>query len=205
MTLGVLGFDDGSPDGHDPLQVAREIARRDDVLSPNGQALDAGGVSTRREAVDSTNAGAQLEAGGVRVGDRLVGFDEIVDAAGESTPEGLRAEGSEHGDVRSLAFNVHAVRVAVDVETGTVRVLQSVHAADAGFVMNPAQCRGQIEGGVAQGYGSVSPGGEFKLQGRSKNTGPRDLSYIGMLIGNSGSGTFQADGGCSGTFTARRR
>jgi len=137
------------------LQVAREIARRDDELSPSGQALDAGGVSTRREAVDSTNAGAQLEAGGVRVGDRLVGFDEIVDAAGESTAEGLRAEGSEHGDVRSLAFNVHAVRVAVDVETGTVRVLQSVHAADAGFVMNPAQCRGQIEGGVAQGYGSA--------------------------------------------------
>ena len=63
-----------------------------------------------------------------------------------------------------------------------------------------------IENGMfAQGYGSVSPNGEFKLQGRSKHTGPRDLHYVGMLIGNSGSGTFQADGGCSGTFTARRR
>jgi tRNA A-37 threonylcarbamoyl transferase component Bud32 len=63
-----------------------------------------------------------------------------------------------------------------------------------------------IENGMfAQGYGSVSPNGEFKLPGRSKHTGPRDLHYVGMLIGNSGSGTFQADGGCSGTFTARRR
>jgi hypothetical protein len=60
-------------------------------------------------------------------------------------------------------------------------------------------------GSFAQGFGTVSPTGEFKLQGRSKSTGPRDLHYIGTLTGNSGSGTFQADGGCAGTFTARRR
>jgi putative selenate reductase molybdopterin-binding subunit len=30
-----------------------------------------------------------------------------------------------------------------------------VHAADAGVVMNPQQCRGQIEGGVAQAIGSA--------------------------------------------------
>ena len=62
---------------------------------------------------------------------------------------------AEFGELRSLAFNVHAARVAVDPETGTVRMLQSVQAADAGFVINPAQCRGQVEGGVAQGIGSA--------------------------------------------------
>ena len=46
-------------------------------------------------------------------------------------------------------------RVAVDVETGEVRILQSVQAADAGVVMNPEQCRGQVEGGVAQAIGSA--------------------------------------------------
>jgi CO/xanthine dehydrogenase Mo-binding subunit len=50
---------------------------------------------------------------------------------------------------------VHAFRVAVDVETGVVRILQSVHAADAGVVLNPEQCRGQVEGGVAQAIGSA--------------------------------------------------
>ena len=65
------------------------------------------------------------------------------------------ASGAELGEQRSLAFNVHAVRVAVDTETGIVRILQSVQRADAGFVMNPAQCRGQIEGGAAQGIGSA--------------------------------------------------
>ena len=67
----------------------------------------------------------------------------------------ISADGSELGEQRSLAFNVHAVRVAVDPRTGTVRILQSIQAADAGVVMNPAQCRGQIEGGVAQGIGSA--------------------------------------------------
>jgi len=57
--------------------------------------------------------------------------------------------------MRSLVFNVHAARVAVDPATGSVRVLQSIQAADAGFVMNPAQCRGQVEGGAAQGIGSA--------------------------------------------------
>ncbi|MFG6444462.1 molybdopterin-dependent oxidoreductase [Microbacterium sp. P07] len=127
-----------------------------------GKALHAATLALRErmlqlaaEIAGSGAAEAVLETAGVRVGERLVFFDEILDAAPESSAEGLRVEGAEHGDLRSLAFNVHAVRVAVDVETGTVKVLQSVHAADAGFVMNPAQCRGQIEGGVAQGYGSA--------------------------------------------------
>jgi CO/xanthine dehydrogenase Mo-binding subunit len=37
--------------------------------------------------------------------------------------------------------------------TGEIRILYSVQAADAGVVINPAQVRGQIEGGVAQAIG----------------------------------------------------
>jgi putative selenate reductase molybdopterin-binding subunit len=86
-----------------------------------------------------------------------VTFAELIAAAPDErrSGDGLIANGSEFGDVRSLAFNVQAFRVAVDAETGTVRILQSVHAADAGTVMNPEQCRGQIEGGVAQGIGGA--------------------------------------------------
>jgi CO/xanthine dehydrogenase Mo-binding subunit/aerobic-type carbon monoxide dehydrogenase small subunit (CoxS/CutS family) len=74
-------------------------------------------------------------------------------AAGGSAP--LVGRGRHDGTPRSVAFNVQAFRVAVDVETGEVRILQSVHTADAGVVMNPEQCRGQVEGGVAQGIGSA--------------------------------------------------
>ncbi len=102
-------------------------------------------------------AEGRLADDGVHTPERVVGFAEIVDAAPAAfrTAQGLTADGREFGDLRSLAFNVHAVRVAVDPETGAVRILQSIQAADAGFVMNPAQCIGQIEGGVAQGIGSA--------------------------------------------------
>ena len=39
--------------------------------------------------------------------------------------------------------------------TGEIRILKSVHAADAGRVANPMQCRGQVEGGVAQSLGAT--------------------------------------------------
>ncbi len=101
-------------------------------------------------------AACTLERDGVRVGEGLVPFADVIAAAPPGAVRGaaLVAEGDEFGDRRSLAFNVQAFRVAVDVRTGEVRILQSVHAADAGTVMNPAQCRGQVEGGVAQGIGS---------------------------------------------------
>ena len=69
--------------------------------------------------------------------------------------EGIEAAGRADGTPRSVAFNVQAFRVAVNTGTGEVRILKSVHAADAGVVINPMQCRGQIEGGVAQALGAA--------------------------------------------------
>jgi putative selenate reductase molybdopterin-binding subunit len=73
--------------------------------------------------------------------------------AGETPP--LSRSGRHSGTPRSVAFNVHGVRVAVDRLTGELRVLRSVHAVDAGRVINPEQLRGQVEGGVAQALGSA--------------------------------------------------
>ena len=71
-------------------------------------------------------------------------------AAGSESPP------TRHGGTpRSVAFNVQWFRVAVDPRTGEIRILRSVHAADAGKVMNPMQCRGQVEGGVAQALGAA--------------------------------------------------
>ncbi|MGY2047404.1 molybdopterin-dependent oxidoreductase [Methylobacterium sp. JK268] len=67
----------------------------------------------------------------------------------------LDAVGRADGTPRSVAFNVQAFRVAVHPRSGEVRILRSVHAADAGRVINPMQCRGQIEGGVAQAIGAA--------------------------------------------------
>ena len=54
-----------------------------------------------------------------------------------------------------MAFNVQGIEVAVHRRYGEIRVLRSIHAADAGVVVNPLQCRGQIEGGVAHALGAA--------------------------------------------------
>lgn len=84
---------------------------------------------------------------GVQCGEQFVEF--------ASLPVPLTGHGRHDGTPRSVAFNVQAFRVAVNIETGEVRILQSVQAADAGVVLNPEQCRGQVEGGVAQAIGSA--------------------------------------------------
>lgn len=67
----------------------------------------------------------------------------------------VEATGTANGSPRSVTFNVHGFRVAVHRPTGRLRILQSVQAADAGTVINPMQCRGQVEGGVAQALGAA--------------------------------------------------
>jgi putative selenate reductase molybdopterin-binding subunit len=72
-----------------------------------------------------------------------------------ATSEGvkLNAFRKAYASPRSVSFNVQGFRIAVNRVTGEIDILQSVHAADAGTVMNPLQCTGQIEGGIAQGIG----------------------------------------------------
>nr|WP_275955623.1 MULTISPECIES: molybdopterin cofactor-binding domain-containing protein [unclassified Nesterenkonia] len=73
----------------------------------------------------------------------------------EADPVGMTGDGTWAGTPRSVSFNVQGFRIAVDRRSGTLAILQSVHAADAGVVLNEAQCRGQIEGGVAQALGAA--------------------------------------------------
>ncbi|TGE02530.1 molybdopterin-dependent oxidoreductase [Methylobacterium nonmethylotrophicum] len=85
-------------------------------------------------------------------GDAVAAGDARIPLAALGPAE---AVGHADGSPRSVAFNVQGFQVAVRPETGEVRILRSVHAADAGRVMNPVQCRGQIEGGVAQALGAA--------------------------------------------------
>ncbi|MCJ2104009.1 molybdopterin-dependent oxidoreductase [Methylobacterium sp. E-041] len=103
---------------------------------------------------------AAAQAGAAAADCRLEGDHVIVPggriALADLIAEGpLEAEGRADGSPRSVAFNVQAFRVAVHPGTGEVRILRSVHAADAGRVINPMQCRGQVEGGVAQALGAA--------------------------------------------------
>lgn len=81
-------------------------------------------------------------------------FAELARLARE-TGRPLTARGNSEGTPRSVGFNVQGFRIAVNKATGEIRILRSVQAADAGVVANPMQCRGQVEGGVAQALGAA--------------------------------------------------
>jgi len=91
-------------------------------------------------------ADCALEAGAVAAQGRR------VDVASFWEAEGV---GGSDGSPRSIAFNVQGFRVAVQPGTGEIRILKSVQAADAGRVINPMQCRGQVEGGAGQAIGAA--------------------------------------------------
>ena len=92
----------------------------------------------------------------VKCGDVTVTLTELLAAARE---RGVRFTVSRkaYGSPRSVTSNAHGFRIAVHRVTGEIRILYSVHATDAGVVINPTQVRGQIEGGVARRSASRSP------------------------------------------------
>ncbi|MFD8470035.1 molybdopterin-dependent oxidoreductase [Streptomyces cyaneofuscatus] len=96
----------------------------------------------------------RLTADAVECAGRVASLKELFQAARTAGRE-LSADGHWGGSPRSVAFNAQWFRLAVDPGTGEIRILRSVHAADAGKVMNPMQCRGQVEGGVAQALGAT--------------------------------------------------
>ena len=95
-----------------------------------------------------------LDTGTAVRGNQRIALADLF-AAALAKQRQLVGAGRSNGTPRSVAFNVQAFRLAVNKHTGAIKILRSVHAADAGRVINPMQCRGQVEGGVAQSLGAA--------------------------------------------------
>ena len=101
---------------------------------------------------------------GVFVGEgRRMGFREAVEFSLEGPAEvrgvfdppttKLDPETAQGAPYASYAFAVHAAQVAVERETGSVRVLRVVAGHDVGRVVNPCNTEAQVQGGVVMGLG----------------------------------------------------
>ena len=93
-------------------------------------------------------------------GTTLATFDEL--AARLVAPDApvelsTRYDSGDHGEdgPGDYGFAATAVEVAVDRETGAVRIVDALQVADIGTVINPVAHRGQIEGGFAMGVGAA--------------------------------------------------
>jgi CO/xanthine dehydrogenase Mo-binding subunit len=116
-----------------------------------------------------------MDDDGVRCGGRRFSLLELFQAA---RARGIRFTEARkaYGSPRSVTSNTQGFRVAVHRVTGEIHVLYSVQATDAGVVINPAQVRGQIEGGVAQGIGFALTE-NFHLDGTGVMTNPSLRNY----------------------------
>ena len=144
LTVGTAEFGNGTATVHAQF-AAEALGVSPDAILVRASDTDGGGHDTGAYGSTGTVvAGAATLQAARELREQL--------EAGAAMPRGqARVEVRQ----RSLAFNVHGTRVAVNVQTGDVRILRSVHAADAGRVVNLRQCIGQVEGGVAQGYGAA--------------------------------------------------
>ncbi len=114
----------------------------------------AGEIKAFATLTTGINESCALERDSVAFGSQRLSYAELAKSA-HRQGKTLQASGTSAGSPRSVAFNVQGFRVAVNKGTGELKILKSVHAADAGRVANPMQCRGQVEGGVAQSLGAT--------------------------------------------------
>ena len=117
----------------------------------------------------------RLTDGAVLCGNTSIALADLRQAAAIAGVM-LSAHGTANGIPRSVAFNVQGFRVAVNRISGEVKILKSVQAADAGTVINPMQCRAQIEGGVAQALGAALFE-EIVIDGEGRVTNPTFRNY----------------------------
>jgi CO/xanthine dehydrogenase Mo-binding subunit/aerobic-type carbon monoxide dehydrogenase small subunit (CoxS/CutS family) len=182
LTIGTAEFGNGTSTVHRQIAATVLGATMDDIRTAQSDTAHGGhdtgaygstgtvvaGFATQRAAealrdeicafASEHGGGAptawSLSEGTVVRGGQSVSLVELF-AAAKAKGRRLVGTGQSTGTPRSVAFNVQAFRIAVNKHTGAIKILRSVHAADAGRIINPMQCRGQVEGGVAQSLGAA--------------------------------------------------
>ena len=80
-------------------------------------------------------------------------LEEVTGLLDDAQILGKGSRGPNPTGMRILTFGVQVAEVAVDVETGEVRVERIAAIHDVGRVINPLGASSQVEGGIIQGLG----------------------------------------------------
>jgi CO/xanthine dehydrogenase Mo-binding subunit len=80
-------------------------------------------------------------------------LDEVTGLLEDAQILGKGARGPNPTGMRVLTFGIQVAEVAVDVETGEVRVERIAAIHDVGRIINPLGAQSQVEGGIIQGLG----------------------------------------------------
>jgi xanthine dehydrogenase YagR molybdenum-binding subunit len=137
-------------------------------ISAGSSTIPSMGPAVRAAAADAARQIVEIAAQRHNVEERVLSLQEgrIVSADGGSWPIeevtglledgqilGQGARGPNPAGMRVLTFGVQVAEVAVDVETGEVRVDRVAAIHDVGRIINPLGARSQVEGGIIQAVG----------------------------------------------------
>lgn len=138
-------------------------ASADDLELKDGKIHDKSSASKSVKITDIFTSDRPIAPG--NYGDYVEKYGEILGRgmwiqryAPEDPETGQIDPGSAQKGLRLASFFGHAAQgaeVAVNMETGEVKILRFGAAADVGFPINPKMCEQQIEGGVSMGIGSA--------------------------------------------------
>jgi CO/xanthine dehydrogenase Mo-binding subunit len=126
-----------------------------------GPAVRAAAADAARQILEIAGQRYHLEERVLSLRDgRLVSADgaswpleEVTGLLGDGQILGKGSRGPNPTGMRVLTFGIQVAEVAVDVETGEVRVERIAAIHDVGRVINPLGARSQVEGGIIQGIG----------------------------------------------------
>jgi CO/xanthine dehydrogenase Mo-binding subunit len=124
-----------------------------------GNAVRLAAEALRERMLDFASKNYGVSRDSCRLGHDAIFYNDIRIPLAEFFEAARKAERQlevvrkAYGTPRSVTFQVQGFRIAVNRITGEIAILQSVHGADGGVIINPMQCRAQIEGAVAQGLG----------------------------------------------------
>jgi CO/xanthine dehydrogenase Mo-binding subunit len=138
------------------------------VTSAGSSTVPSMGPAVRAAAADAARQILEIAAQRFELEQRVLSLQggRIVSADGGSWPVeeitgllesgqilGKGSRGPNPTGMRILTFGVQVAEVAVDIETGEVRVGRVVAIHDVGRVINPLGASSQVEGGIIQGLG----------------------------------------------------
>ena len=157
----------------------------------SGMAVQRAAEQVRDQILDVAAAMLEVDAGSLTLVDecvrasanREVSLAEVCrHAMYESDQFQIAATASCVPEESPPPFMASFAEVAVDTETGFVKVIKYVAAVDCGVPINPKMAEGQVEGSVVNGIGyALTEEMLFSSQGRVRNPTLFDYKILGAL------------------------
>ena len=126
-----------------------------------GPAVRAAAADAKRQIIEIAAQRYELEERVLDVKDGQVisadggswPLEEVTGLLGDAQILGKGARGPNPTGMRVLTFGIQVAEVAIDIETGEVRVERIAAIHDVGRIINPLGAQSQVEGGIIQGLG----------------------------------------------------